>query len=106
MDDHSDQLDFEFAADDLLEFPRDLGEKGYFKFHSEQKQAMLELENVFGVVLNKRVRLRLIGWNEELEGKITLESLLLPTNQSTKLRLCMGTVTFEHTDIECCHVLE
>lgn len=106
MDDHSDQLDFEFAADDLLEFPRDLGEEGYFQFHSEQKQALLELEKVFGVVLNKRVRLRLAGWDEELEGKIMLESLLLPTGHSESLRLCLGKIAFDHTDIEFCQVLD
>ena len=102
MEKGKEQLDFNFAADDLLEFPRDLGEEGYFQFSSEQKQAFQALEERFGIALNKRVRLRLRGGDEEFEGKLTLESLLLPSIHDKTIRLCVGKIAFDHTDIESC----
>jgi hypothetical protein len=106
MDNGTDQLDFNFAADDLLEFPRDLGEEGYFHFHSEQKQAFHALEEKFAVTLNRRVRLRLRGWGEEFEGKLMLDSLLMPAASDKTLRLRLGKITFDHSDIEFCQTLD
>ena len=106
MDKPIDQLDFNFAADDLLEFPRDLGEEGYFQFNSERKQAVQSLAAKFGVALNKRVRLRLHGCGEEFEGKLVLDALLLPSLNDEAIRLRLGSVTFDHTDIEHCLMLD
>ena len=106
MNNASDQLDFGFPADDLLEFPRDLGEEGYFQFHSEQKQAFRALEKKFNIAVNRRVRLRLAGWDEEFEGKLVLDSLLLPQTDAETVRLRLGKVAFDHTDIESCKVLD
>ncbi len=105
MEKGRDQLDFNFAADDLLEFPRDLGEEGYFQFSSEQKQTIQALEDKFGIALNKRVRLRLCGWEEELEGKLTPDSLLLPALHDKTIRLRLGKITFDHADIEFCQTI-
>ena len=87
MDNAKNQLDFNFAEDDMLEFSRDLGEEGYFQFHSEQKQAIQALEKKFDIALNKRVCLRLRGWDEALEGKLMLASLLVPSIDDETLRL-------------------
>lgn len=106
MEDTSNQLDFGFPADDLLEFPRDLGEEGYFQFHSEQQQAFRALEAKFNIALNRRVRLRLAGWDDEFEGKLVLESLLLPPADAETVRLRLGKIAFDHTDIEYCQVLD
>ena len=106
MDDPKDQLDFNFAADDLLEFPRDLGEEGWFQFHSERKQAIQRIEKKFHVPLNKKVRLRLRGWDEEFVGRLTLDALLLPLPSAETIKLRLGKVSFENTDIETCHVLD
>jgi len=102
MDSTGHQLDFNFAADDLLEFPRDLGEEGWFQFHSEQKQALQALERRFGIALNKRVRVRLDGLDEDLEGKLVLDSLLLPAPSDETIRLRLGSAVFENTQIEYC----
>ena len=102
MDDPKNQLDFNFSSDDLLEFPRDLGEEGWFQFHSEQKEAILRVEKKFGIILNRRVRLRLHGWEEEFVGKLVLDSLLLPVPSAETVRLRLGGMTFENTDIEYC----
>jgi len=106
MDEASDQLDFNFAADDLLEFPRDLGEEGWVQFLSEQKQSFERVEEKFGITLNKRVRLRLRGRDEEFEGKLVLDTLLLPPPQAETIGLRIGRVSFENTDIDYCHTLD
>jgi len=106
MDEADDQLDFNFASDDLLELPRDLGEAGWFQFHSEQRRATRDLDERFGIALNRRVRLRLCGWEEEMEGKLMLDSLLFPSLHETTVRLRLGRVSFDHTDIEFCQRLD
>jgi hypothetical protein len=106
MEDPRDQLDFNFSAADLLEFPRDLGEEGWFQFLSEQKAAFQRVEEKFGIVLNKKVRLRLRGWEEEFTGKLVLDSLLLPPPHAETIQLRLGRVTFENTDIEYFHTLD
>ncbi len=100
MDDGGNQLDFNFAADDLLEFPRDLGEEGWFQFHSEQKQAILALERRFGIALNRRVRIRLAEKDDLLEGKLVLDSLLLPPPTAETIRLRIGETIFDNGEIE------
>jgi len=105
MDTPKDQLDFNFSSDDLLEFPRDIGEEVWFQFSAEQKMAFQRVEEKFGIVLNKKVRLRLRGWEEEFIGKLVLDSLLLPAPSAETVRLRLGSVTFENTDIEYCHTL-
>ncbi|MBN2164529.1 MAG: hypothetical protein JXR25_12765 [Pontiellaceae bacterium] len=100
MIDPQNQLDFNFSADDLLEFPRDLGEEGWFQFHSEQRQAMQQLERRFGVVLNRRVRLRLNGRDEDYEGRLLLDSLLIPSPCDERIRLRLGRISFDNTEIE------
>ncbi len=105
MEDSRNQLDFNFAADDLLEFPRDLGEEGWFQFHSEQKLAFQRVEEKFGIVLNRRVRLRLRGWEQEVEGKLVLDSLLMPPPHAETVQLRLGGITFENTDIDYCECL-
>ena len=99
MDDRTVQLDFNFAQDDLLEFPRDLGEEGWFQFHSEQKLAIQALEKRFGISLNKKVRIRLDGMDETMEGRLVLDSLLLPSPTEESIRLRLGRFVFENTAI-------
>lgn len=106
MDDPKNQLDFNFAADDLLEFPRDLGEEGWFQFHAEQKAAFQRVEKKFGIVLNKKVRLRLRGRDEEFTGRLVLDTLDMPSPCADSIKLRVGKVTFENTDIESVHILE
>jgi hypothetical protein len=104
MDDSGNQLDFNFCADDLLEFPRDLGEEGWFQFHSEQKSAFQRVERTFGIRLNCRVRVRLREGGAVLEGRLVLDSL--PTPSATTVRLRIGSVYFTNTDIKDCFLLD
>lgn len=106
MEDSGNQLDFNFAADDLLEFPRDLGEEGWFQFHSEQKQAFLVLDRRYGIALNQHVRLRLQCREDTLEGKLVLDSLLLPSPSDESIRLRLGKTVFDSSEIEFCEPLD
>ncbi len=106
MEHGGSQLDFNFAADDLLEFPRDLGEEGWFQFHSEQKQAFQILDRRFGIALNQHVRLRLQCREEVFEGKLVLDSLLLPAAPDEAIRLRLGKMVFDSSEIEYCERLD
>ena len=107
-----EQLQFDFARSGrkpteqngapLMELPRDPTARGYGTFTSEQIAALNELEQSFGLILNKKVRLRLIGWDEEFVGKLVLDQLLPPTDRQEGLRLRIGTMPFANTDIEFC----
>jgi len=106
MDANDGQLDFNFSADDLLEFPRDLGEEGHYLFHSEQQQAIRSLAEKFGIPLNQRVRLRLCGWDKEFEGKLMLDSLIVPSLHEKTIHLRLGRLTFDNTHIERCRTVD
>ena len=105
MIEDDDQLGFDFSADSLFEFPVVKDEMGWSAFGSEQQQAIRRLEERFGIALNKRVLLRLNGWPEEFEGKLMLEDLLIPTGNEKTVRLRLGKLTFDNTDIEYCRTL-
>ena len=100
------QLDFDFSADSLLEFPVVKEEKGWHAFESEQAEAIRMLDRRFGIALNRRVRLRLTGWPEEFVGKLMLEDLLHPTGREKTVRLRLGRLTFDNTDIDFCQTLD
>ena len=106
MEDDGNQLDFNFAEDDLLEFPRDLGEEGWFQFHSQQQQAFQILNRRYGIALNQNVRLRLQCREVELEGKLVLDSLLLPSPSDEFIRLRLGKMVFDSSEIEYCERLD
>jgi len=106
MNENDDQLGFDFSADSLLEFPVVQEEKGWNAFESDQQKTIQMLEERFGIALNKRVLLRLIGWPEEFEGKLMLEDLLHPTGREKTVRLRLGKLTFDNTDIDFCRTLD
>lgn len=106
MKENKDQLGFDFSADSLLEFPLNKAETGWFDFESEQKEAVRMLEKRFGIALNQRVVLRLNGWPQEFEGKLMLDDLLVPTGREKTVRLRLGKLTFDNTDIEFCRTLD
>jgi len=106
-----DQLQFDFegrdrnqdrAGDAGPELPHDPSASGYAAFGNEQAAAVRAMEDRFGVILNNNVRLKLIGWDEVFEGKLMLNQLLHPTTRKEGLRLRVGNVPFDYTDIEYC----
>jgi len=106
-----DQLQFDFEGRNRNqdcsggagpELPRDPSASGYAAFGTEQAAAVRTLEDRFGVILNKNVRLKLIGWDEVFEGRLMLNQLLYPATRKEGLRLRIGKVDFDYTDIEYC----
>ena len=100
-----EQLDFDFS-DPLMEFPTDPQGKGYDHFAEDRERAVELLNERFGVLVNERVRLKLFGWNEEFEGRLMLDSLLLPKSKKDAVPLRIGRVTFDVRDIEHCFSLD
>ena len=77
-----------------------MGEEGWFQFTNERKAALLRVEKNFHIVLNQRVRLRLRGRDEEIVGKIVLDSLLFPSSAAEVIELRIGNISFVNTDID------
>lgn len=97
-----DKRDRERAGDAGPELPHDPAARGYTAFRTEQAAAIRAMEERFGVILNTHVRLKLIGWDEVFEGKLMLDQLLYPASRQEGLRLRIGKVAFDYTDIEYC----
>ena len=64
------------------------------------------LEERFGLILNKNVRLKLFGIPVEYTGKLQIDSLLLPDAKGDEVPLHIGKIPFDYRDIEYCHKLE
>ena len=106
-----DQLQFNFEGQNRnqdcsgganSELTRDHFANGYDAFGAEQAVAIRTMKDRFGVILNKNVRLKLIGWDEVFEGRLMLNQLLYPATRKEGLRLRIGKVDFDYTDIEYC----
>jgi len=95
------QLGFDFG-DPLMELPADPQGKGYDLFAEDRERAVEKLNERFGVLVNERVRVKLFGWDEEFEGRLILNSLLLPKSKKDEVPLRIGRVTFDVRDIERC----
>ncbi|MFL2876864.1 MAG: hypothetical protein ACJZ86_03330 [Pontiellaceae bacterium] len=94
------QLDFNFPANDLLEFPRDLGEEGWFQFYANRRDAFARLEEKFGTPLNQQVRITLYGEHTVLQGLLTLNRLALPPADADEIQLRLGGRIFLSSAIE------
>lgn len=87
------------------ELPRDVSERGYAALRQEQAEALRQLEARFGVVLNRRVRVTLTGIPGEFVGLMQMAQLLYPSKRGEEFRLRIGTVSFDHGDVESCVVV-
>ena len=87
------------------ELPRDPSERGYQAFHSARDEALHALEERFGLILNRRVRVTLLGIPAEFVGKLVLAQLLPCAEGNAPLRLRIGTAEFDDADIESCVLL-
>ena len=79
---------------------------GYQAFDAGRDKAMRLVEDRFGLILNQRVRVRIKGWDDEFEGKLVLDQLMIPETRREALRLRIGKVTFDFADLEFCARLE
>ncbi|HMP72604.1 MAG TPA: hypothetical protein PKE55_05005 [Kiritimatiellia bacterium] len=88
-----------------LELPRDPAERGFQNFRSEREAAIQRLQEKFGIVLNRRVRVTLAGFPGDFTGIMTLDQLIPPGTPREALLLRIGKVQFEARDLESCVVI-
>lgn len=86
--------------------PQDNDGTGYAKFQAEQAEFFRELEDQFGIILNRRVRVKLKNLDREFEGKLVMDQLLPPASRKNELRLRVGSIDFDYTEIEHVVVLD
>ena len=89
----------------LSEMPHDPAERGYQNFHSARDEALHALEERFGLILNRRVRVTLLGIPAEFVGKLVLAQLLPTVEKNAPLRLRINDAEFDDADIETCVLL-
>ena len=99
------QTEFSFDASKKTPPHTPAKRSGYEVFRAEREAALKALEERFGVILNRRVRVRVAGLDDEFVGILVPDQLLLPVNRKEGLRLRIGSAAFDWTDIETC-VLE
>lgn len=93
-----------FAAPPRL--PVDPQERGYSGFVSERETALRALEQRFGLILNKRVRLTLREVPGAFTGKLMLADLIPGGDDARTVRLSLDRMEFVATDIESCVLLD
>lgn len=86
--------------------PQNKDGTGYAKFQAEQAKFLRELEDRFGIALNRRVRVKLKDMDREFEGKLVMDQLFAPDSRKERLRLRVGSIEFYYTDIEHVVLLE
>ncbi len=84
------------------DIPREPTETGYWKYVAERNAALKRLEERFGLVLNRPVRLSLAGFPNEFTGRVLVDEILPSKKRKGLLRLRIGDVQFEPRDVEAC----
>ena len=82
-----------------LDFNSNGTEEGFRKWRLELDGKKRAFEARYGVILGKRVHVRLRGERRELEGTVHLVSKQIP-GSSAQLRLCVGSREFTGAQIE------
>jgi hypothetical protein len=106
------QLEFDWSAEpekpvtplfpDTDVLPVDLEARGYRGFQAERVAAIRGLEQRFGLILDKPVRLTLVDIPGEYSGTLRLADLIPDAHTPAGLRLRLGKTEFSAHDIESC----
>jgi hypothetical protein len=89
-----------FPVPDVL--PVDPEARGYRGFRAEREAAIRGLEQRFGLILDKPVRLTLVDTPGEYTGTLRLADLIPDARSPGGLRLRLGRTEFSAHDIESC----
>jgi len=100
FNDRAKRADVEKRPPPEPELPQNNDVAGYVKFQAEQVKFLRELEDRFGIALNRRVRIKLKDMDQEFEGKLVMAQLLSPVSRDEEFRLRVGSIDFYYTDIE------
>ena len=101
-----EDLQRSFDFDDGIASRNAVGNNGYRAFELERQNAIETINKRFGIFLNARVRVKLIGWDAEFSGKLVLTTLAPPTSKKDEVPLRIDRVCFDARDIEYCIKLE
>lgn len=100
MSNQKSQPLFDFSSNDLLDFPRDLGEQGWFQFYKDRKNYFQHIEKKFEVPLNKKARVFLREEKNFFEGMLTLDSVKMPEPDAAEILLRIGKKSFSSGQIK------
>ena len=87
------------------ELPTQETEEGHGRFEKERKEALRKLEQRFGLILDRRVRVRIKGLDDEFTGRLVPAQVDRSASRRQGLRLRIGSATFDARDIEQCVLL-
>lgn len=101
---NDDQMNFfqTLEKDERLDFPLDPQGRGYGCFVEERKTAIEQVNKRFGAMIGENVRLKFFGFDDELKGKLMLDTLLLPESRGDDVPLRIGRASFDLRDVEYC----
>jgi len=88
--------------DERLDFPIDPEGKGYDGFVDEREKAIEQVNRRFGAMIGEIVRLKFFGFDDELKGKLMLDTLLFPESRGDDVPLRIGRAAFDLRDVEQC----
>jgi len=108
---NDDQMNFPFDSaqdrqtlekDERLDFPLDPEGRGYDGFVEDRERAIEQVNKRFGAMIGENVRLKFFGFDDELSGKLMLNTLLLPESKNDDVPLRIGKYPFDLRDVENC----
>jgi hypothetical protein len=79
---------------------------GYAAWQWDHDQAVKNISELWGLPLNRRVRLKLINIDSEFVGKLTLAEFPLSLDRRRPLLLRLPPLQFSSTEIEWCAVVD
>jgi len=101
---NADQMNFfqTLEKDERLDFPLDPQGRGYAGFVDDREKAIAQVNRRFGAMIGENVRLKFFGFDDELKGKLMLDTLLLPESRGDDVPLRIGRASFDLRDVEYC----
>ena len=79
---------------------------GYAAWQWDHDQAVKKISDLWGLPLNRRVRVKLVNIDSEFVGKLTLAEFPLTLDRRRSLLLRLPPLEFSSTEIERCAVVE
>jgi len=92
-----EQLGFDFGAP---------AEDGYKIWQWERKQCEQRIAKAWNLPVGKKVRIKLVNIDGEFQGRLELARLPLSINNKNPLKIKIGTMRFDSTEIEKCTVIK
>lgn len=88
-----------------LDFHSAVGD-GYANWQWDQQQAIKRISEVWGLPINRRVRVKLVNIDSEFEGLLQLAEYPLSIDRRRPLLLRLTPLTFFSAEIERCSVIQ